>query len=192
MNTGAQAGVDEPDWVGEVLDFWFGELGPRQWFSHDAAVDAAIAARFGELPAHLLATPAREVEFLGGRAVRAAVLVLDQFSRNLHRGSAQAFAGDELARQLAREAIACGEDARLSAAERLFLYLPFEHSEELADQELSLCLHEQLGEAEWTRYAVAHRDLIARFGRFPHRNAVLGRQSTPEEIAAMAGPMGKF
>jgi uncharacterized protein (DUF924 family) len=118
--------------------------------------------------------------------------VLDQFSRNVYRGSAQAFAGDDLARQLAREAIACGEDAKLSAEERLFLYLPFEHSEELADQELAVHLVEQLENGEWTRYALAHRDLIARFGRFPHRNAALGRDSTPEELEAMAGPMGRF
>jgi uncharacterized protein (DUF924 family) len=182
----------EPAWVGEVLDFWFGELGPRQWFAKDAALDAAIRARFGALHAQLLDTQAREVELFGGRSARAAVLVLDQFSRNLYRGSAQAFAGDELARQLAREAIACGEDAHLSADERLFLYLPFEHSEELADQELSVRLHEQLGNTDWTRYALAHRDLVARFGRFPHRNAALGRNSTPEELEAMAGPMGRF
>jgi uncharacterized protein (DUF924 family) len=182
----------EPAWVGEVLDFWFGELGPREWFSHDAALDERIRARFGALQARLLATQAREVELLGGRAAQAAVLVLDQFSRNLHRGSAQAFAADELARQLAREALACGEDARLPPEQRLFLYLPFEHSEELADQQLSLQLHAQLGEPEWARYARAHHDLIARFGRFPHRNAVLGRESTPAELAALAEPMGAF
>ena len=182
----------EPAWVGEVLDFWFGELAPRQWFAKDAALDERIRERFGALHAHLLQTQAREVETLGGRATRAAVLVLDQFSRNLHRGSAQAFAGDALARQLAREAIACGEDAALSADERLFLYLPFEHSEDLADQELSVRLQQQLGNADWLRYAIAHRDLVARFGRFPHRNAALGRESTPEELAALAEPGNAF
>jgi uncharacterized protein (DUF924 family) len=186
------AHADEPAWVGEVLDFWFGELTPKQWFAKDAALDARIGERFGALHAHLLATQAREVELLGGRAARAAVLVLDQFSRNLHRGSAQAFAGVELARQLAREALACGEDSKLTPEQRLFLYLPFEHSEELADQELSLHLHEQLGNADWTRYARQHRELIARFGRFPHRNAALGRESTPEERAALAQPGNSF
>ena len=176
----------EPAWVGEVLDFWFGELGPRQWFAKDDALDESIRQRFGALHAHLLETQAREVEWLGGRAAQAAVIVLDQFSRNLHRGSAQAFAADELARQLAREAIACGEDARLAPEQRLFLYLPFEHSEALADQELSVKLTEQLGNEYWTKYAIAHRDLVARFGRFPHRNAALGRESTPEELAALA------
>jgi uncharacterized protein (DUF924 family) len=182
----------EPAWVGEVLDYWFGELGPRQWFARDEAVDASIRARFGALHARLLATQAREVEFVGARAAQAAVIVLDQFSRNLHRGSAQAFAGDALARQLAREAIVCGEDAHLPPEQRLFLYLPFEHSEELADQELSVRLHEQLENDDWTKYALAHRELIARFGRFPHRNAALGRESSPEELAAMAGPLGRF
>ena len=176
----------EPAWVAEVLDFWFGDLGEQQWFAKDAALDERIRARFGAVHAQLLATQAREVELEGPRAIQAAVLVLDQFSRNLHRGSAQAFAGDELARSLAREALACGEDARLPAEQRLFLYLPFEHSEALADQELSLRLHEQLGNDDWTKYAQAHRDLIARFGRFPHRNAALGRESTPEELAALA------
>jgi uncharacterized protein (DUF924 family) len=182
----------EPAWVGEVLDFWFGELGPRQWFAKDAALDERIRERFGALHAHLVATQAREVELLGARATRAAVIVLDQFSRNLHRGSAQAFAADEIARQLAREAIACGEDARLSAEERLFLYLPFEHSEDLHDQDLSVRLQEQIGDADWIRYARAHRDLVARFGRFPHRNAALGRTSTPEELAALAQPGSSF
>jgi uncharacterized protein (DUF924 family) len=182
----------EPAWIGEVLEFWFGELGPRQWFSADAALDERIRARFGALRERLLATQAREVELLGARAAQAAVIVLDQFSRNIHRGSAQAFAADVLARQLAREALACGEDARLPPEQRLFLYLPFEHSEELADQELSLQLNAQLGNESWLRYARAHRDLIARFGRFPHRNAVLGRESTPAELAALAEPMGAF
>ena len=186
------ATAGEPAWVAEVLDFWFGELGPRQWFAHDAALDERIRARFGALHQRLLDTQAREVELLGGRAAQAAVIVLDQFSRNLHRGDARAYAGDALARQLAREALACGEDAGLSPERRLFLYLPFEHSEELADQELSVCLHEQLGNEGWLQYARAHRDLVARFGRFPHRNQVLGRQSTPEELESLSEPMGAF
>jgi uncharacterized protein (DUF924 family) len=182
----------DPPWVDAVLDFWFGELGRQQWFGKSAEVDAAIRTRFGALHAHLLATQAREVELLGARATRAAVIVLDQFSRNLYRDDPRAFAGDALARALAREILACGEDSALPAEQRLFVYLPFEHSEELADQELSLRLHEQLGNANWTSYARAHHELIARFGRFPHRNAVLGRSSTPEETAAMHAPMGSF
>jgi len=124
--------------------------------------------------------------------VQAAVIVLDQFSRNLYREDARAFAGDASARRLARMAIDAGADVPLPPEQRMFLYLPFEHSESLADQELSLRLYQRLGNEEWTRYARAHHDLVARFGRFPHRNALLGRESTPEEIAAMAEPMGHF
>jgi len=186
------ASAAEPAWVGEVLDFWFGELSPRQWFSKDAVLDERIRARFGELQQRLLETQAREVELLGRRAAQAAVIVLDQFTRNIHRGSAQAFAADSLARQLAREALACGEDSGLPPEQRLFLYLPFEHSEELADQQLSVQLQEQIGNESWLRSARAHRDLIARFGRFPHRNAVVGRVSTPAEIEALALPENAF
>jgi uncharacterized protein (DUF924 family) len=187
VSTGLQ---HEPDWVREVLSFWFLELGPRQWFGKDADVDARIRMRFGALHAQLLATQAAGAESLASK--QAAIIVLDQFSRNLYRDDARAFAGDALARRLAREVVDAGGDAGLAAEQRMFLYLPFEHSESLADQELSLRLYARLGHAEWTKYAQAHHDLIARFGRFPHRNAVLGRASTPEEIAAMKAPMGHF
>jgi uncharacterized protein (DUF924 family) len=190
QTTMGMGAVHEPDWVREVLDFWFGELGPRQWFSKSAELDARIRTRFGALHAQLLATHAAGVE--GLRPVQAAVLVLDQFSRNLYREDARAFAGDASARRLARMAIDAGADVPLPPEQRMFLYLPFEHSEALADQDLSLRLYQRLGNEEWTRYARAHHDLIARFGRFPHRNALLGRESTPEEIAAMAEPMGHF
>ena len=190
MQTLSAGAAHEPDWVREVLDFWFGELGPEQWFSKDAALDARIRARFGALHAQLLDGDAQGVA--GLRATQAAVIVLDQFSRNLYRDDARAFAGDATARRLARAAIESGGDAGLPAAQRMFLYLPFEHSESLADQQLSLRLYEALGNAEWTRYARAHHDLIARFGRFPHRNALLGRASSAEEVAAMAGPLGRF
>jgi uncharacterized protein (DUF924 family) len=179
-----------PDWVREVLSFWFLELGPKQWFGKHADVDARIRARFGALHEHLLATQAAGVQELHAR--QAAIIVLDQFSRNLHRDDARAFAGDPVARRLAREVVEAGGDTGLPAEQRMFVYLPFEHSESLADQELSLRLYARLGHAEWMKYAQAHHDLIARFGRFPHRNAVLGRTSTPEEIAAMQAPMGQF
>jgi uncharacterized protein (DUF924 family) len=179
-----------PDWVREVLSFWFLELGPKQWFGKDADVDARIRARFGALHAQLLATQAAGVESLAAK--QAAIIVLDQFSRNLHRDDARAFAADAIARRLAREVVDAGGDSGLPAEQRMFVYLPFEHSESLADQELSLRLFARLGHSEWTQYAQAHHDLIARFGRFPHRNALLGRASTPEEIAAMKAPMGQF
>ena len=178
----------------EVLEFWFGaEPGAQraEWFRKDEAFDGEIRRRFGALHAR---AARRELEAwrASPEPLLALVVVLDQFSRNLHRGEAQAFAGDELARQLAREALACGEDSGLPPEQRLFLYLPFEHSEDLADQDLSMHLHEQLGVEDWTRYARAHRELISRFGRFPHRNATLGRESTAEEVAALAQPGSRF
>jgi uncharacterized protein (DUF924 family) len=179
-----------PDWVREVLSFWFLEIGPKQWFGKDAEVDARIRMRFGALHEQLLATQAAGLQELPAK--QAAIIVLDQFSRNLYRDDARAFAGDAIARRLARELVDAGADAALPAEQRMFVYLPFEHSEALADQQLSLRLFARLGNADWSRYAQAHHDLVARFGRFPHRNAVLGRASTPEEIAAMAGPMGHF
>jgi uncharacterized protein (DUF924 family) len=190
MVTQGMGAAHEPDWVREVLAFWFGELGPRQWFSSSDELDARIRTRFGALHAQLLATQAAGVE--GLRATQAAVIVLDQFSRNLYRNDARAFAGDASARRLARALVDAGADVPLPPEQRMFLYLPFEHSEALADQELSLRLYARLGNAEWMRYAQAHHDLVARFGRFPHRNKVLGRESTPEEVEAMAGPMGHF
>jgi uncharacterized protein (DUF924 family) len=122
----------------------------------------------------------------------ALVITLDQFSRQLHRGEAKAFAQDVHALKAAKHAIDEGFDRDMSAVQRLFLYLPFEHSESLADQDRSIGLIEPLGNAEWTRYAREHRDVIARFGRFPHRNATLGRESTPEELAYLEQPSAGF
>lgn len=181
---------EEPAWVGEVLRFWFESLGPDRWFAKSEQVDEAIRERFFDLHARLLEVDAAGLE--GPRPLLAAVIVLDQFSRNLFRGSPRAFAADPLARRLADRAISLGLDRGMSVAERLFLYLPFEHSEDRGDQARSVDLIAQLGNDGWTRYAAAHKVLIDRFGRFPHRNVVLGRTSTPEEIAAMQEPMGSF
>lgn len=181
---------EEPAWVGEVLRFWFESLGPDRWFAKSEQVDEAIREHFFDLHARLLEVDAAGLE--GPRPLLAAVIVLDQFSRNLFRGSPRAFAADPLARRLADRAISLGLDRGMSVAERLFLYLPFEHSEDRGDQARSVDLIAQLGNDGWTRYAAAHKVLIDRFGRFPHRNVVLGRTSTPEEIAAMQEPMGSF
>jgi uncharacterized protein (DUF924 family) len=180
----------EPGWVTGVLQFWFGDLRQEQWFVVDAAVDREIRARFLALHGQLQSNEGIAVD--SRRAVLAAVIVLDQFSRNMFRGTARAFASDEVARRLARQAIEKGLDLHMSTEERFFLYLPFEHSEDLADQARAVALIGQLGRDDWTRYAEAHRSLIERFGRFPHRNAVLGRESTAEETAALAAPMGSF
>jgi uncharacterized protein (DUF924 family) len=180
----------EPAWVAEILAFWFGELGEKQWFAGDEAVDARIRDRFAALHAQL--ADGDEPRPTTPREALATVLVLDQFSRNLHRGDARAFAADARARRLATQAIERGDDAALPPAQRLFLYLPFEHSENLADQDRAVALIGALGNANWTRYTQAHRALIERFGRFPHRNAALGRESTADELAAMAQPLGRF
>ena len=180
----------EPAWVGEVLDFWFRKIGARHWFSKSAEVDEEIRARFLALHGRIVA--GELAGFESPRAALAAVIVLDQFSRNMFRDTPRAFAADPLARRLAREAIARGHDAGLSGEERVFLYMPFEHSEDREDQALSCELIGSLGNDYWTRYAQAHKAIIDRFGRFPHRNAVLGRESTPEELELLKDPMGSF
>jgi len=180
----------EPAWVGEVLDFWFRKIGARHWFSKSAEIDEEIRARFLALHGRIVA--GELAGFESPRAALAAVIVLDQFSRNMFRDTPRAFAADPLARRLAREAIARGHDAGLSGEERVFLYMPFEHSEDREDQALSCELIGSLGNDYWTRYAQAHKAIIDRFGRFPHRNAVLGRESTPEELELLKDPMGSF
>jgi len=167
-------------WIGEVLDFWFEELGRKAWFAKDASVDAAIRDRFQVLYEVLAAWPARDA-LAGAERSLATVLMLDQFPRNLFRDSRRAFATDPLARAVAEGAIAKGLDTKLAPQRRIFLYLPFEHSEDKADQARAVALISALGDDEFTRYALAHKAVIDRFGRFPHRNMVLGRASTPEE-----------
>ena len=180
----------EPSWVGEVLDFWFGELSVAQWFTQDDGLDARIRERFLALHERLLEQEGPRTTTV--RSLLAAVIVLDQFSRNLFRNDQRAYAADAVARRLSRRALELGFDAAMTADERLFLYMPFEHSEDVADQALAVDLVSSLGDAELTRFAVKHRDIVVRFGRFPHRNAVLGRPSTPEETAFLQEPMSSF
>lgn len=180
----------EPSWPSAVLDYWFVELGPDGWFARDAGIDATIRERFLELHAQLRGNPL--VDFSNRDDVLATVIVLDQFSRNLFRGTREAFASDDVARAIARQAVERGLDAQLRTEQRMFLYLPFEHSEDRDDQSLSVRLIAALGNDEWTRYAVAHQSIIERFGRFPHRNTVLGRHSSAEELALLEQPMGSF
>ncbi|HSC12885.1 MAG TPA: DUF924 family protein [Rhodanobacteraceae bacterium] len=182
INSSPQA--SEPAWVEDVLRFWFEELSDTAWFEVDDNVDARIRDRFLALHESLVekngegaATP---------RSTLAAVIVLDQFPRNMFRGSSRAYAADPIARRVAKSAIEQGFDEALTAPERMFLYLPFEHSEDAQDQELSVKLCQSLGNDEWSHYAVEHKAIIDRFGRFPHRNAVLGRRSTAEEIEFLA------
>ncbi len=180
----------EPGWVQAVLRFWFQELSEAQWFAKDAALDARIRERFLAVHAAIVASAAADVS--GARASLAAVIVLDQFSRNMFRDDPRAFAADPIARRISAAAIERGFDGGMSQAERMFLYLPFEHSEDAGDQARSLELMQSLGNESWTHFARAHKQIIDRFGRFPHRNAVLGRLSTAEETAAMQDWAGPF
>jgi uncharacterized protein (DUF924 family) len=187
----------------DVLAFWFdAALGdpdygrPREiWFERDDAFDESVRARLGE--AHeAAARGALDAWASRGRGALALVILFDQVPRNIFRGTPRAFATDAKARAVAGEAIAQGHDRRLLPVERLFLYLPFEHSEQLADQERSIALFaaiDQLPDWERTMKAVLrHHEIIARFGRFPHRNAVLGRDITPEEAAFLQEPHSSF
>jgi uncharacterized protein (DUF924 family) len=191
LPTGARDVDGEPSWVEDVLHFWFEQVGPRQWFAKDEAFDNALRERFGALHARVVSGEEPAITATP-RSALAAIVVLDQFSRNLHRGDPRAFAGDIRARGLARDALDRRFDVGLPADQRMFLYMPFQHSEDLGDQQRSVALFEALGNAEWTHFAHAPRNLIARFGRFPHRNAVLGRASTPEELDALAQPGNAF
>ncbi len=188
---------------GEILDFWFLPPGAPghgrfrgEWFRKDAAFDAAIRARFLPTVAAALAGGLAEWE-AAPRDALALLLVLDQLPRNLFRGEARAFAGDERARRLAGGMLEKGWDRALNGVERLFVYLPFEHGESLADQARSLALFaalaaEQPGFDDVLDYARRHHEVIARFGRFPHRNAALGRESTAAEAAYLAQPGSGF
>jgi uncharacterized protein (DUF924 family) len=164
-----------------LLDYWFSESARQHWFSPADKFDRDLARRFGDL--HRQATAgALDVWADTPAGALALVLLLDQCSRNLHRGDAAAYANDEHARRVARAAIARGFDRQLEDSHRAFLYLPFMHSESLADQDCSVRLFSEAG-LDNTRYALHHRDIIRRFGRFPHRNKILKRENTPEEIA---------
>lgn len=180
-----------PGWVSDVLEFWFEELEPRQWFVQDLAVDALINARFQTLPDEVAAVES-DVLLRDAKTALAAILVLDQFPRNLFRNTMRSFAYDGVALQLAERAVELGYDKALSVDERLFLYLPFEHSEAVEDQERSVELISALDNSEYTQFAIAHRDIIARFGRFPHRNRILNRPSTEEEEKFLLLPGSSF
>ncbi len=164
-----------------VVAFWR-DAGYEKWFQGGEAFDAQCRARFED--AHHAAARREHDHWLGDAdGALALLLLLDQIPRNIFRGSGHAFAADPLARWHADRAIAAGHDAAFEPALRGFFYLPFEHSEDMADQERSLALFTALGHEEYTRYAQAHLDVIARFGRFPHRNHALGRENAPDEQA---------
>ena len=169
-------------WQRELLDFWFG-LAPEQWWKADPALDAVIEERFRETWEEQRQCPASA--FLGSpEEALAAVILFDQVPRNMFRGHADQFSTDSLALAIAKGAIEREHDEALAQPRRGFLYMPFQHSEDLHDQKRSLGLFAALGDEAQLAYAKKHHDVIARFGRFPHRNAVLGRKPRPAEEAA--------
>ena len=169
-------------WAAQLLHFWFHELGPRDWFRGGSFVDAAIERRFARYWNMLHRRPA--VEFLSSpRMAVGAVVLFDQVPRNIFRDDPRAFSSDGLAQAITHAAIARGWDANLDRKQRQFLYMPLMHSEDIRDQELSLRAFAALGSA--LDFARSHHRMIARFGRFPHRNDVLGRRSTAAEKRAV-------
>jgi uncharacterized protein (DUF924 family) len=188
----------------DVLDFWFlpapdpghGAI-RKEWFTKDDAFDAVIKARFGHLIDVALAGGLREWDLQGPRGVLARIIVLDQFTRNAHREQPASFAGDPLALAASERLVDSGADQQLSTLERWFAYMPFEHTEDARVQERSVALFTALAQLDprcggALDYARRHRGVIARFGRFPHRNVIMGRASTAEELAFLEQPGSRF
>ncbi|MEO1193843.1 MAG: DUF924 family protein [Pseudomonadota bacterium] len=173
------------------MDFWFAPENERLWFKRDDAFDQRCAKALGDLQKQA-ATGALTAWQETPEGCLALILLLDQASRNLFRGGPQAFANDPAAVALARRMVQRGWDLRLAPDQRVFVYLPFEHSEDLCDQYLSVALIGALPDLDYKPWAVAHLEIIERFGRFPHRNAALGRESTPEEQAYLDEPGSGF
>jgi uncharacterized protein (DUF924 family) len=177
--------------VQDVLKFWFEQTRPDQWFEKDPTFDATIRDRFLGLHEAVVFRDNNSL-LADAQTALAAVIVLDQMSRNMFRGTPRAFAYDEQALWLADAAIARGFDGALSKDQRMFLYLPFEHAEDRRSQARCVELMASLGDPEVQKWAEAHRVIVDRFGRFPHRNAVLERVSTPEEIEFLKQPNSCF
>jgi len=175
----------------DILKFWFEELEPPQWWKKDEALDQMMIERFSDI--HRRATQCELFEWRKDAQGRLAeVIVLDQFSRNMFRGSPQSFAHDTLALALAQEAVAVGSDRSLSQAERSFLYMPYMHSESLRIHEFATGLFKDNGNQNSYEFELKHKAIIERFGRYPHRNSILGRESTDEEIEFLKQPGSGF
>jgi uncharacterized protein (DUF924 family) len=175
----------------EILSFWFEEIDPATWWAKDDAFDQLIRGRFSEV--HARATRCELFEWrVEAKGRLAEIIVLDQFSRNMFRGSPLSFASDALALALAQEAISAKADAGLSPTERSFLYLPFMHSESLTIHVVALELYRKNGIQSNLDFEIRHKQIIERFGRYPHRNGILGRQSTDEEIEFLKQPGSGF
>ncbi len=169
--------------AGEIVRFWR-DAGPKAWFAKDHVFDGRC--RGFEADHHAAARGELAQWEHDAEGALALVLLLDQFPRNLYRGSPHAFATDGLAQGVASRVIAQRFDAATDSTLRVFFYLPFEHAEDLSAQQRAVTLIEAMRDPDYTKYAILHRDIIQRFGRFPHRNAILGRKSTPEELAFLA------
>jgi len=185
--------VDDPKdgWIGDVLRFWFEQTEPDQWFEKDPAFDASIRKRFLGLHESLVSRGSNGL-LADAQTALAAVIVLDQMSRNMFRDTPRAFAADPQALQVAEAAIVRRFDAGLTKDQRMFLYLPFQHSEDRQSQARSVALTASLGDPELQKWAEAHRAIVDRFGRFPHRNRILGRISTPDETEFLKQPDSFF
>ncbi|MFP5390229.1 MAG: DUF924 family protein [Gammaproteobacteria bacterium] len=196
--------IDDAVGAQDVLDFWFlpknhpayGQA-RMEWFRKDDAFDAQIRDRFGALVRQALAGGLIEWDETGPEGTLARILVLDQFTRNAHRGQPESFAGDALALAAAARLVDSGQHLQLAPMQRAFAYLPFEHAEDARMQERAVQLFTDLaqaapGFADMLDYAHRHRGVIAQFGRFPHRNAILGRASTADELAYLALPGSGF
>jgi uncharacterized protein (DUF924 family) len=175
----------------DILHFWFEQIDRALWFKKDAGFDQLLRERFGAL--HTQASLGELSQWRGTAQGRLAeIIVLDQFSRNLFRDNAKAFAQDGMALVLAQEAVRSGDDNELNAQERVFLYMPYMHSESLQIHTEAVALFTRLGIQGNLDFELKHKAIIERFGRYPHRNKILGRQSTPEELTFLAGPGSSF
>ncbi|MGB5483438.1 DUF924 family protein [Parasphingorhabdus sp.] len=171
------------NWPAEILSFWFEELDPKDWWTKSDAIDDLIKKRFFELWETQKSKTADDF-LTSPETALAAIILFDQFPRNMFRDSADAFSTDHLAQQVAEKTVDLELDTQLPERQRPFFYMPFMHAEDIRLQNKSVALFTKLGSNQ--KFANEHRDVIAKFGRFPHRNEILGRQSRPEEVAAVA------
>jgi uncharacterized protein (DUF924 family) len=178
-------------WAKDVLRFWLEVTAPEKWFQEDDALDAAVRARFARTHEYI-ASLTRDDCLTDPQTALAAVIVLDQFSRNMFRGTPRAFASDPQALRLAQAAIGRGFDVEVPEPGRLFFYLPFEHAEDPAAQKRCVALMATLADPGPAKWAEAHKAIIDRFGRFPHRNAILGRDSTVDELDFLTQTTSSF
>jgi uncharacterized protein (DUF924 family) len=183
--------ADNKNWINNTLNYWFHEVAPSVWFNSNATTDTEISLRFSK-SYRQMRDSRPDICTTSARAALAAIIILDQFPRNMFRGSPETFATDAIALDLAETAIKSGLDRQLPASQRAFLYMPFQHSENKAVQARSVQLFASLGDDSSLDFARRHKEIIDRFGRFPHRNAVLGRPSTPGETAFLKEPGSSF